>query len=232
MTPPDRPAPFSPVRRRWVAYLDAGSASARHRRRIFSVVEEYTPEVEWLGGGRFYLDFSSTVRLSGHPLDSLVRLGRRLLRGGFACSAGLSLNKFLSRSAAVRAGEGGAFWIPAGREGDFLEEMPMGLWPGLREEEVRFWRSLGVERAADLARVDLFWVRRAAGVRGVVMSGRARGFDPRPVIRRPPGEAGIREPFGLFPPAFKDEKLQRLARLAGSLRERYGRRVFPFPAAL
>ena len=210
--------------RRWVACLYAQAPSAR---RLLAAAGNYTPEIEWIGGGRLYLDLTPSVRLLGHPFSLLTRLGRELAREGVPVRAALSSGRFLSRAASGLAELGWLFWLLPRGEGDFLAGLKLESWPGLRSSEISAFRELGVERAGDLARLDLFWLGRLLGRRGVALGWQARGFDPRPVTRRLP--AGDDPPFPglLFPPSLRSEKLVLLARVASSLRRRYGPRVFP-----
>jgi nucleotidyltransferase/DNA polymerase involved in DNA repair len=211
---------------RWVAYISSapGTAGRKTIRRLFAILENYTPWIEHDGGGNAYLELGGMRRIFGHPFSLLFRIQTELARGGWAVSAGLGANKFFARAAADHSGTGGVFWILPQGEREFIDQLRIERWAGKidRKSRVVQMRSLGVERVGDLAAIDPDWVKRAWGERGLVLRQQALGFDPRPVVRLLPNRGETAEQAHLFPPESAQEKTAVLRRLVSRLRSRYG----------
>ena len=205
---------------RWVSYV---SSPARREREeeFFSVLEEYTPEIEEESGGA-YLELSGVRRILGHPFTVISRIGEEFSRRGLRASFGLGPSKLIARAAAAGAGEGEVFWVIAQGARSFLDDLPVKNWPGLEGGRAEELAALGITRLGELARIDPYWIRRVWGEKGTVLWNQARGFDPRPVVRKLPRPAAPPLP-GLFPPSGKEEKKMVLRRVARYLRRRYGR---------
>ena len=213
-------------RQRWVVYVSSArsAAAAGARRDFFSVLEQYTPWIEDEGGCEAYLELGGVRRLWGHPFRAISRIQEELFRKGIPAAFGLGSNKILARSASVLAGEGEVLWILPGGGRDFLEALALELLPEAERSLLLRLRSLGIRRAGDLSLLDPFWIRRVGGDSALLLRQRARGLDPRPVIRKLPAPAGSTLPLRpfLFPPEGRKEKLDILTRLAAFFRRKYG----------
>lgn len=212
---------------RRVVFIDSPLRVAPDLGRFLTLLEDYTPRVEYRAGCSAYLELPEEWGRGGYPLETLERLGRELAALGIPAALGLGTNKLTARAAGELAGGGEAVWVLPQGEPDLLQGLPVGRWPGLRRKTVSQLFRLGIRRVADLAAVDPFWVKRAWGESGLALREQSRGYDPRPVVRRvPPTDlSSLLPPPRLFPPQTKAEKLTVLKQLAAFLRRRHGPRA-------
>lgn len=211
-------------RDRKVVFIHSSLRAAPDLARFLSLLEDYTPRVEYCRGCSAYLELGGEEGRGEHPLELLADLGRELNRIGIPASLGLGANKFLARAAAELGGGGEILWVLPQGEGDLIQGLSVDRWPGLRRKTTTQLFRLGIRRVGDLAEIDPFWVKRAWGKRGLALREQARGFDPRPVIRRIPETdlSALLPPPRLFPPQTKDEKLRVLQQLSAFIRRRHG----------
>ncbi len=207
---------------RRVVFIHSPLRAAPDLGRFLSLLEDYTPRVEYRSGCSAYLELPE--ERGEHPLETISRLGRGLAALGIPAALGLGSNKFMARATAELAEGGEAIWVLPQGEPDILQGLPVRHWPGLREKTVSQLFRLGIRRVGDLAAVDPFWVKRAWGKPGLILREQSRGFDPRPVVRRLPVTdlSSLLPPARLFPPRTKDEKLAVLKQIARFLRRRHG----------
>lgn len=212
---------------RRVVFIDSPLRAAPDLKRFLELLEDYTPRVEYRSGCSAYLELPGEWGREGHPLETLARLGRELSALGIPAALGLGSNKLTARAAAELAEGGEALWLLPQGEGDLLQGLPVERWPGLRPKTVTRLFRLGIRRVGDLGAIDPFWVKRAWGKPGLALREQARGFDPRPVIRRIPATdlSALLPPPRLFPPGTKSEKLTVLRQLSRFLRRRHGPRA-------
>ncbi len=211
---------------RRVIFIHSPLKAAPDLGKFLALLEDYTSRVEYRSGCSAYLELPGEWGRGDHPLETLARLGRELSALGIPAALGLGSNKLTARAAAELAGGGEAIWLLPQGEPDLLQGLPVERWPGLRRKTVTRLFRLGIRRVGDLAAVDPFWVKRAWGKPGLALREQARGFDPRPVIRRvPPTDlSSLLPPPRLFPPGNKSEKLTVLRQLSRFLRHRHGPR--------
>ncbi|MFH1038164.1 MAG: hypothetical protein V1789_05785 [PVC group bacterium] len=212
-------------RRRWIVYVHSPCCSTPRLERFLAILENHTPDVEYRRGCSAYLEFGEGREGDEHPLEVISRLHEDIAALGIPVSFGLGSSKLLARAAAALTDTREVLWILPQGETDFLQGLPVELWPGLRVKTVTQLLRLGIRRVGDLASIDTFWVKRVWGEKGLVMREQARGFDPRPVVRRIPRTdvSPLLPQPRLFPPCGKAEKLTILRHLAVFLRSRYGR---------
>ena len=209
---------------RWIVYLHSPSQSTDQLNRFLEILESYTPRVEYQRGRTAYLEFEEGRREDDHPLTLIGHLQKDLAELGIPVSFGLGSTKLLARAAAGLTDPGESFWILPQGEADLIQGLSVKLWPGMFPKTITQLLHLGIRRVGELARIDTFWVKRVWGDRGLVMREQARGFDPRPVVRRIPSlelTPLLPQPR-LFPPREKAEKLKVLRHLAAFLRHKYG----------
>lgn len=212
---------------RRVVFIRSPLKAAPDLGKFLALLEEYAPRVEYRSGCSAYLELPGEWGRGDDPLDKIVRLGRELAELGIPAALGLGSSKFMARAAAELSGAGEALRVLPQGEGDLLRGLTVERWPGLRRKTVSRLFRLGIRRVGDLAAVDPSWVKRAWGKPGLALREQARGFDPRPVIRRIPATdiSDLLPPPRLFPPQTKSDKLTVLKQLAAFLRRRHGPRA-------
>ena len=219
--------PFEKSKNRWIVYLNSPCCSTDQLDRFLEILESYTPWVEYRRGCSAYLEFEEGRGEDDHPLEIIGRLRKDLAGLGIPVSFGLGSTKLLARAAAGFTSPGESLWILPQGEDDLIQGLSVELWPGLYPKTISQLLRLGIKRVGELALIDTFWVKRVWGHRGLVMREQARGFDPRPVVRRIPclDATPLLPQPRLFPPHCKTEKLTILSSIALSLRHRYGRKA-------
>ena len=211
---------------RWIVYINSPRRSTDQLDRFLEILESYTPWVEYRRGCSAYLEFEKGRGEDEHPLELIGRLRKDLAVLGIPFSFGLGSTKLLARSSVGLTDPGETLWILPQGENDLIQGLSVELWPGLYSKTITQLMHLGIRRVGELAGIDTFWVKRVWGERGLVMREQARGFDPRPVVRRiprAPATPALPQPR-LFPPHGKSEKLTILSTLASFLRQRYGQK--------
>jgi len=211
---------------RWIVYINSPRRSTDQLDRFLEILESYTPWVEYRRGCSAYLEFDPGRSEDDHPLEIIGRLRKDLAVLGIPFSFGLGSTKLLARASVGLTDPGETLWILPQGEEDLIRGLSVELWPGLYSKTITQLMHLGIRRVGELAGIDTFWVKRVWGERGLVMREQARGFDPRPVVRRiprAPATPALPQPR-LFPPHGKSEKLTILSTLASFLRQRYGQK--------
>ncbi len=212
-------------KQRWIVYVHSPCRVTHQLEQFLTILENHTPDVEYRRGCSAYLEFGEGSEGDEHPLEVIGRLQKEIAALDIPVSFGLGSNKLMARAAAALVDTREALWILPQGEKDLLQGLPVELWPGLRIKTISQLLRLGIRRVGDLARIDTFWVRRVWGEKGLAMREQARGFDPRPVVRRIPRTdiSPLLPQPRLFPPCGKAEKLTVLRHLAVFLRSKYGR---------
>lgn len=133
---------FLPNRRR--VYADFS-------RKVFAILERFSPEVRPLSIDEGLIDLSGTERLFGPPLktaDTVIRRIRAEL--GLPSSAGLSTSRVTAKIAATLAKPRGLIYVPAGSERDFLAPLAVAMIPGVGPKTRKTLLQRGIKTIGDL----------------------------------------------------------------------------------
>ncbi|MGF1447516.1 MAG: DNA polymerase IV [Pikeienuella sp.] len=152
-------------------------------RGIRAAMAQLTPLVEPLSLDEAFLDLSGTERLLGHPpAESLARLTAQIERDlGIDVSVGLSVNKFLAKTASDLDKPRGFAAIGAGEAAGFLAPRPVrSLWGVGAALAERLERG-GFHVIGDLAAAGEARLAALYGAQGLRLAGLARGEDARAV---------------------------------------------------
>ena len=148
----------------------------------------YSPLVEPATWGETYLDLTGTGRLFGQATDAAVRIQRDIAaRLRLHATAGIAVNKLVSRAAARVIRPAGLCDIFPGGEAPFLAPLPIGYLPAAGAAERERCADLNIVRVGDLLHFSPVQVRVAFGWRGGLLRTQAIGVDEAPV--RPPEAA-------------------------------------------
>ena len=129
-----------------------------------------------------YGDATGMEGIHGRPLE----LGRKLQRAileevGLPVSIGLAGNRMMAKIASASAKPGGVAWVPAGREREFLDELPVGKLLGVGPKTARRLEDLNIKTVGDLRALSRDVLRSMFGRRGEVLYERCRGRDYQPL---------------------------------------------------
>jgi DNA polymerase-4 len=152
--------------------------------QVMASLNTFSPLVEPIGWGHFFVDATGTRRLWGKSLDTADRM-RRLVRQDFHLEAavGMASNKLVSRVAAnvVRVQE--LCDVFPGVEASFLAPLKVNLLPGIGEvTTTRLLTELNLRTVGELAIVPPILLGKIFGAAGQRLRRMALGEDSSPVL--------------------------------------------------
>ncbi|WP_031434055.1 DNA polymerase IV [Methylomarinum vadi] len=174
------------IKPRFEAYKEASTII----RRIFS---DYTELFEPLSLDEAYLDVSAVKRCQG----SATLVARAIKHDikhqtDLTASAGISYNKFLAKIASDMDKPDGLYVITPEQGPMFVEQLPIGKFPGIGQATEKKMHALGIKNGKDLKTLPLSMLIQHFGKAGQHYFNIARGIDNRPVNnRRPSKSVGI-----------------------------------------
>ncbi len=152
-------------------------------RRVFAILDDFSPYVEPLSVDEAFLDIGGLRLHYDTPHDVAVAMRRRIRDElSLPASAGIAAVKFLAKMASKEAKPDGIFVIEAGAERAFLEPRSVAeLW-GVGRATLVSLADLGIETIGQLAEVPADLLRRRVGVAAAAhLTALANGRDPRSV---------------------------------------------------
>jgi DNA polymerase-4 len=154
---------------------------ARYRelsRKIFDVLNHFSPKVEMASIDEAYLDVTGTERLLGRPMKAARSLHDRVKQDtGLNCSIGIATSRLLAKVASDQAKPHGMLWIPPGCEAAFLAPLQVRRIPGVGAKTESKLAIYGIHRVGDMARLDEKFVESLLGKWGLALVGKAHGLD-------------------------------------------------------
>lgn len=156
----------------------------RAQRKLWQVLERFTPVFEPARLGAFYLDMEGMESLFGKTPDAAGRIHRRIRETlGLDATLGVARNKLVSRIAAKVIRPKGLCDVFPGSEVDFLGPLTVDYLPGIggKTQELLL-RELGVRRIRELGEVPTSVLLQIFGKRGVTLKDQASGIDAEPVL--------------------------------------------------
>lgn len=159
--------------------FDAYHAVSEQIREIF---RRYTDLVEPLALDEAYLDV--TENKIGLPSATLIAKDIKtmiLKETQLTASAGISINKFLAKTASGMRKPDGLFLIPPDKAEAFIEQLPIEKFYGIGKVTAERMRSAGVFTGADLKKWSEVDLLRTFGKVGSFYFRIVRGEDDRPV---------------------------------------------------
>jgi DNA polymerase-4 len=167
---------------------------SRQIRRIF---RDYTPLVEPLSLDEAFLDVTEDSKGIGSAtrIAELIR-ARIKAETGLTASAGVSYNKFLAKLASDQHKPDGLCVIRPGEGAAFVQALPVRRFFGIGPKGAEKMTALGIATGADLAALDLAFLRQHFGSQADYLYRAARGIDLRRVkANRPRKSLGAERTF-------------------------------------
>lgn len=124
---------------------------AEFSRKVFAILQQYSPEVRAISIDEGVVDLSGTERLLGAPLQAADRIIRHIDRElGLPSSGGVSTRQVVSKIAATLAKPRGLIFVAAGQEREFLAPLDVALVPGVGPKAQKELMRIGVQTIGDL----------------------------------------------------------------------------------
>ncbi|MHC4217746.1 MAG: DNA polymerase IV [Planctomycetota bacterium] len=152
-------------------------------RRVFEILESFTPLVEPLSIDEAFLDVTGSQRLHGAP-PRIAEAIKQRIHGelGVTASVGVAPNKFLAKLASDLEKPDGLTIIEPDCVVQTLEGLPISRMWGVGPATEKRFRALGVTTFGDLHRYPLEALESSFGIHARRMAQLARGIDQRVVV--------------------------------------------------
>ncbi len=149
-----------------------------YSRRVFDVLNSFTPLVSMASIDEAYLDMTGTERLHGPPLRAAHLLHEAIHKAtALNCSVGISASRLVSKVSSDQAKPNGVLWVLPGCEAAFLAPLDVRKIPGVGKVTEQNLHRLGIRKVGDMAKLEDGVLESRFGAWGLAMAGKARGID-------------------------------------------------------
>jgi len=194
---------------------------------IMEIFLDYTDLVEPLSIDEAFLDVTENKKhLQSGTLMAREIKERIFEKTGLTASAGVSINKFLAKTASDYDKPDGLYVIRPEEAESFVEQLPIEKIHGVGKVTATRMHRLGINTGGDLKKQSLAWMNRYFGKVGLHYYNISRAIDERPVnperIRKSVGtettfEKDLQENFEIITALYHIEKeLMRRMEKSGS----------------
>lgn len=160
-----------------------------YSKKIFSVLNRFSPKVEMASIDEAYLDLTGTGRLFGPPLRAAHLLHEAIREEtGLRCSLGLASSRLVAKVSSDQAKPNGVLFIIPGEEARFLAPLEVRKIPGVGKSTEAALQRIGIRFVGDLARLEEDFLASHFGRWGMALAGKARGHDAGGWFDAPVGE--------------------------------------------
>jgi DNA polymerase-4 len=133
-------------------------------KKVFAVLNRFSPQVEMASIDEAYLDLTGTGRLHGPPLRA-------------AHSLGLASSRLVAKVCSDQAKPNGVLYIVPGAEAHFLAPLDVRKIPGVGKKTEAALHRLGIRHVGDLASLEEAFLASHFGRWGLALAGKAQGQD-------------------------------------------------------
>ncbi|MBV8830656.1 MAG: DNA polymerase IV [Acidobacteriaceae bacterium] len=160
-----------------------------YSKKVYGVLQRFSPLVEMASIDEAYLDLSGTERLFGPPLR-VAHLLHEAVRAetSLRCSLGLSSSRLVAKVSSDQAKPNGVLYVVPGCEAAFLAPLAIRKIPGVGKKTEESLQKIGIRYVGDLARLDERFLADRFGKWGLALAGKARGQDAGGWFDSPIGE--------------------------------------------
>jgi DNA polymerase IV len=150
--------------------------------QIRSIFAEHTPIIEPLSLDEAYLDVTENLQNIPSATKIAEAIRARIREAtALTASAGVSYNKFLAKLASDHRKPDGLFVISPAMGLSFVEDLPVGRFPGIGPATAAKMERLGIRTGRDLREQSRPFLQERFGKAGPYYYWIARGIDERPV---------------------------------------------------
>lgn len=188
-------------------------------RQIMAILEQFTPLVEKVSVDEAFLDVTGCERLFGPAPEIARKIQERILEEtGLTCSLGVAPSRFLAKVASDLKKPAGLVVVEAGKEAEFLRDLPLERLWGVGGVTAEALRRLGLKTIGDLAAYPREILEQRFGEHGRRLHDLAHGRDESPLTfegRRKSLSAETTFPRDLADPRELEATLLRLSERVG-----------------
>lgn len=149
-----------------------------YSKKVFDVLNRFSPHVEMASIDEAFIDLSGTERLFGPPLRLAHMLHEAIgTKTKLRCSLGLASSRLVAKVSSDQAKPNGVLYVLPGQEARFLAPLEVRKIPGIGKKTEAALHKLGMRRVGDLAALDESFLAARFGRWGLAMAGKARGED-------------------------------------------------------
>ncbi len=160
-----------------------------YSKKVFDVLNRFSPQVEMASIDEAFLDLTGTSRLFGPPLQIGNELHAAIGQAtGLRCSLGLASSRLAAKVCSDQAKPNGMLYVIPGQEARFLAPLDVRKIPGVGKKTEAALHRLGIVRVGDLARLDESFLASHFGRWGLALAGKAKGEDAGGWFDSPVGE--------------------------------------------
>ena len=149
-----------------------------YSKRVFAVLNRFSPQVEMASIDEAYLDLTGTGRLFGPPLRVAHLLHEEVAKEtALRCSLGLASSRLVAKVSSDQAKPNGILYVVPGHEAHFLAPLQIRKIPGVGKKTEESLQKIGIRRVGDLAALEEAFLASHFGKWGLALAGKARGED-------------------------------------------------------
>ncbi|SDQ52295.1 DNA polymerase-4 [Virgibacillus subterraneus] len=150
-------------------------------KEMFKMLAEITPFVQPVSIDEGYMDITESEH-HGTPIEIAQNLQKKIHHElDLPCSIGIAPNKFLAKMASDMKKPLGITILRKRDLSHKLWPLPIEEMYGVGEKTAEKLRAIDVKTIGDLAKGDVYQLKRVLGINGERLKNRANGIDTRPV---------------------------------------------------
>jgi DNA polymerase IV len=154
---------------------------SRYSRMVTEIIAEKAPLFEKASIDEHFLDITGMDRFFG-SMKWTQELRQSIIRHtGLPISAGLSVNKTVSKIATGIAKPNGELQVPLPQVRPFLDPLPISKIPMIGQKTYHLLRTMGIATIRTLGNMPPEMIERVLGKNGIIIWKKANGIDPNPV---------------------------------------------------
>jgi DNA polymerase-4 len=149
---------------------------SKYSRWVTEIIASKAPLFEKASVDEFYLDLSGMDKFF-KPLEWTIMLREQIMREtGLPISFGLASNKMMAKIATNLAKPNGYLQIPAGKEKEFLDPLPVDAIPGVGAQTNEVLKSMGVFKIRHVSEIGLETLEERLGKWGADLWYKSQGI--------------------------------------------------------
>jgi DNA polymerase-4 len=149
-----------------------------YSKKVFNVLNRFSPRVEMASIDEAYLDLTGTERLHGPPMQVAHKLHQAIgNETQLNCSLGVASSRLVAKVSSDAAKPNGVLFVLPGQEAKFLAPLDVRTIPGVGKKAEAALHKLGIRKVGDLAKLDENFLASHFGKWGLALAGKAKGAD-------------------------------------------------------